>query len=243
MKSVIIFIAVFIISTLSSYPQSRTMENGRQIIKNSDKKVEEPPRVQRPVVPKIDTETRNTPHNPPNRDPIKVDKNPITPPGRPIIPPTSYIKPPIQPDIIFVPIPYFDDQPVVETYYTESIEPISPIVIDHNYKELGLSQYKQGKYYEALESFQLASAKDTLDYLLYYYMGTTEIELERYDDAVIDLTIFIDNIIENREGFYQRGLANFYLGNKDAAFDDLIIANKYQVDGAKVILKRFYDYY
>lgn len=65
----------------------------------------------------------------------------------------------------------------------------------------------------------------------------------RMTDAVYDLTVFINNVIENRLGFYQRGLANFYLGNKDAAFDDLIIADQYQVDEAKVILKRFYDYY
>jgi hypothetical protein len=44
-------------------------------------------------------------------------------------------------------------------------------------------------------------------------------------------------------GFYQRGLANFYLGNRDAAYDDLMIADRYKVAGAKVILKRFYDYY
>jgi tetratricopeptide (TPR) repeat protein len=107
---------------------------------------------------------------------------------------------------------------------------------------LGLSQYKQEDYYDALSSFQSALVQDTLNYSLYYYIGTTEIEIERYDDAVIDLTIFIDNVIENRMGFYQRGLANFYLGNKDAAFDDLVIADQYQVEDAKVILKRYFDY-
>jgi hypothetical protein len=240
MRTVIIFLAVFIISVISNYPQSRTTGNGKQT-NNTDRKVEDPRQIQHPIVPKVDTEIRNRPLNPPTREPVNVDRTPVTPPSRPIEPPTSYTKPPDP--IYFVPIPYFDNPPVEEPYYPVPIEPETPIVIDHNYKELGLAQYKQGKYYEALESFQLASAKDTLDYLLYYYMGTTEIELERYDDAVLDLTIFINNVIENRLGFYQRGLANFYLGNKDAAFDDLIIADQYQVDGAKVILKRFYDYY
>ena len=168
---------------------------------------------------------------------------PVAPPIRATVPPSSYINPPDPGGIIFAPLPYFDNPPIEETYYPVPIEPETPVVIDHNYKELGLAQYTQGKYFEALESFQIASARDTLDYLLYYYMGTTEIELERYDDAVLDLSTFINNVIENRLGFYQRGLANFYLGNKDAAFDDLVIADRYQVDGAKVILKRFYDYY
>ena len=242
MKTVIIFLAFFICSTLSTYSQSRTMVNDKPTIDNTDKKVKEPRQVQRQVVPRIDPEIRDTPHNPPTREPVNVDRNPVTSPRRPIETPTIY-NPPDPVGIIFAPLPYFDNPPVQEPYYTEPIEPITPIVIDHNYKELGLAQYKQGKYFEALESFQIASAKDTLDYLLYYYMGTTEIEIERYDDAVLDLTIFINNVIENRLGFYQRGLANFYLGNKDAAFDDLIIADEYQVDGASVILKRFYDYY
>jgi tetratricopeptide (TPR) repeat protein len=240
MKRVIVFLAVFIIPALSSFPQNRTTVSDKQA-NNNDRKVEEPRQNLHTVVPKIDTDGRNTPHNPPTREPVNVDKTPVAPPSRPIVPPTSYIKPP-EP-ILFVPVPYFENPPLEETYYPVPIEPETPIVIDHNYKELGLAQYKQGKYYEALESFQLASAKDTLDYLLYYYMGTTEIELARYDDAVLDLTIFINNVIENRLGFYQRGLANFYLGNKDDAFDDLVIADRYQVDGAKVILKRFYDYY
>jgi len=216
------------------------MGNDKSTTNNTDKQVEEPRQVQQHVVPQIDTEIRNTPHNPPNREPVNVDRNPVTSLRRPIEAPTSYITPPDPQGVFFVPLPYFDNPPVEESYYTE---PITPLVIDHNFKELGLLQYKQGKYFEALESFQLASAKDTLDYLLYYYMGTTEIELERYDDAIYDMTIFINNVIENRQGFYQRGLANFYLGNKDAAFDDLIVADQYKVDGAKVILKRFYEYY
>ena len=243
MKTAYFIIPVLFISTFSNYPQKRTMEADGRTDNNSYKNESIVKEVHQTPIPENNGNIRDTPHNSPNRDPIKVDRNPVTPPSRPIIPQTSYIYPPDQQSVQYVPIPYFDDQPSVEPYYTEPIEPISPIIVDHNYKLLGLSQYKQEKYYEALESFQLALAKDTLDYLLYYYIGTTEIELERYDDAVYDITIFINNVIENRLGFYQRGLANFYLGNKDAAFDDLIIANQYLVDEAKVILKRFYEYY
>jgi tetratricopeptide (TPR) repeat protein len=243
MKPLIVFLAVFIISSLSNFPQSRTNENDKEPVNNTEKKVDDSQQVQHPVVPKIDIDIKDSPRNPPTRGPINVDKNPETPTSRPIVPPSGYITPPVQQQIDYVPLPYYDDPPVEEPYYTDPIEPTTPIVIDHDYKELGLSQYKQGKYYEALTSFQIALTKDTLDYLLYYYIGTTEVELERYDDAVYDLTVFINNVIENRLGFYQRGLANFYLGNKDAAFDDLIIADQYQVDEAKVILKRFYDYY
>src|ERR1019366_9507249 len=110
--------------------------------------------------------------------------------------PNNPIYQPDLPTTIYVPIPIYDDPTMLEPDYTYSIETTPTTEIDHNYEELGLSQYKQEDYYDALASFQLALAKDTLNYPLYYYIGTTEIEVGRYDEAVNDLTTFIDNVIE-----------------------------------------------
>jgi len=243
MRPVIIFLAVFIISTFSNYPQSRTNVNDKEPVNNTEKKIEEPKQVKHQVVPKIDTEERDTPHNPPVRPPVNTERDKAPSPRRPDIPTPTSSNPPEQPGGDYVPVPIFIDLPVEDNYYTypSEVPPTIPIVV--NYEEQGLKQFEQEDYYNALESFESALANDTGNYSLYYYIGTSEIEIERYVDAVLDLTVFINNVIENRLGFYQRGLANFYLGNKDAAFDDLIIADQYQIDRAKVILKKFYDYY
>lgn len=242
MKILIFFLFVFFISFSTNYPQIGNNGTERKTEDKTDN--EEVKRdIQRTLPPIIDKDTRDTPHNPPARDPLNSNSNNIPPQDRPVSPLSNPNNPPPQPDVIYVPIPIYDDPPVVESDYTYPTETTPTVEVDQNYEELGLSQYKQEDYYDALASFQLALEQDTLNYSLYYYIGTTEIEIERYDDAVNDLTTFIDNVIENRLGFYQRGLANFYLGNKDAAFDDLIIADQYQVDEAKVILRRFFDYY
>jgi len=240
MKTIIFFLFVFIISFSTNYSQ-----NGNKGVerKTENKADNEATKFIQHTIPIIDQEPRTRPQDPTKRDPINLSPNPIPPPSRPIIPLNSPIHQPEPPVVIYTPIPIFDDPPIVEPDYTYSIETTPIMEIDHNYEELGLSQYKEEEFYDALVSFQLALAKDTLNYSLYYYIGTTEIEIGRYDEAVNDLTTFIDNVIENRLGFYQRGLANFYLGNRDAALDDLLTADQYKVDGAKVILRRFYDYY
>ena len=244
MKTLIIFLFVLFISFSTSYPQSRINGTERKNDDKTDKEGVVIKEIQRTPPPIIDRDTRDTPHNPPNRDPPNNNSNIVPTPDRHVSPPSNPINPPAPPVVIdYVPIPIYDDPPVDEPDYTYPIETTSSINIDHNYEELGLLQYKEEDYYNALASFQLALAKDTLHYSLYYYIGTTEIEIGRYDDAVISLTKFIDNVIENRLGFYQRGLANFYLGDRDAALDDFLIAGQYQVDEAKVILRRFYDYY
>jgi tetratricopeptide (TPR) repeat protein len=243
MNGAAVIIVVFFISACNSFGQNRTKETIKQTVDYVKPKVEPVREVNHTSPPIKENVQRDRPLNPPVREPIKNNNTPLTVTGRPIVPPSVSSTPPDNGGVMFVPLPYFTDPPVEDTYYPDPIENTMPVIIEHNYKELGLTQYKNGDYYEALESFQLALAKDSLDYLLYYYIGTTEIEIERYDDAVYDLTKFIDNIMENRLGFYQRGLANFYLGNRDAAFDDLVIADQYKVDQAKVILKRFYNYY
>jgi tetratricopeptide (TPR) repeat protein len=192
------------------------------------------------VAPKLDNEPRDTPHNPPTRTPANNERDKAPTPRRPVMQtPTSGNPSGGE----YVPAPPFIEPPVEDIYYTYPYEtpPEEQEVI--NYKELGLRQFEDEDYYTALESFEIALANDTGNYSLYYNIGTCEIEIEKYDYAVIDLTIFINNVIDNGLGYYQRGLANFYLGNKDAAFDDLVIADQYNVDEAKVILKRYYDYY
>lgn len=240
MKTISFFLLVFLTTTFSNYPQNRNKETEKQTDNNSDKGVKEvlhtPPALN-------DNNTRDTPRNPPVRDPGNGNSKNTPPPRRPISQPPNINKVPIQQGVNFVPLPIFDSPPAVEPDYTYPIETTPAEEFNQNYEDLGLSQFNQEDYYDALTSFQFALTIDTLNYPLYYYIGITEIEIERYDDAILDLTIFIDNVIENRMGFYQRGLANFYSGNKDAAFDDLIIADKYQVDEAKVILKKYFDYF
>jgi len=240
MKTLIYFLFVFIVSFSTTYSLSRIKVVEE---KPKDRKEKEGVVLNEPMptpVPII----RDTPHDPPKRDPKNTYYNPIPPPSRPISPPYNPINTSEPPVVIeFVPVPINDEVPIVEPYDPSPIETQPTTEIDHNYKQWGLSQYKDEDYFNALTSFQLALTKDTLDYSLYYYIGTTEIEIERYGDAVISITKFIDNVIENRLGFYQRGLANFYLGNRDAAFDDFIVADQYKVAEVKPILKMFYDYY
>jgi hypothetical protein len=240
MKTFLLYLAVFIISFPYCYSQSR----GNGTSKRTDDKadVEKAPvrEIQRTPPPIIDRDTRSKPPGPPVRPPVN-NNSPTPPTGRTDPPPTTTIQePPVF--IKYVPIP--DD------YYPAPMEPIydypivttpsTNIVID--YKSLGLRQFRDEDYYNALASFQIALAQDSTQYSIYYNLGVTEIEIGRYDDAIYSLTKFIDNVIENRMGFYQRGLAYFYAGDKDSALDDFIIADKYKVDEAKVILKRFYNF-
>jgi tetratricopeptide (TPR) repeat protein len=243
MKPLIFFLEVFLLTTFSNYPQSRTKETDSQTGNNNGRKQELNKTDPEPALQPNITDIRNTPHDPPTRPPINTTTNPIRPISRPVSPPpvTSYSPDPTY--IIYVPAPIYNDPPVVEPVLPYSSETTNAYVLDINYETLGLSQFKEKDYYNALESFELALETNSLNYTLYYYLGTTEIEVERYDEAINDLTKFIDNVIENRLGYYERGLAYFYSGNRDAAFDDLVIADQYQVDEAKVILKQFYDYY
>ena len=195
-----------------------------------------------PRLPPNEITIRDTPHNPPSRPPINTTTNPIRPVSRPVSPPAVTRNPP-DPIYIYVPAPIYNDPPEVNPELPYLPETTPGNVLDINFEALGLSQFKQEDYYNALESFELALETNTTNYTLYYYLGTTEIEIERYDEAINDLTMFINNVIENRLGYYERGLAYFYSGDRDAAFDDLVIADQYQVDEAKVILKQFYDYY
>jgi tetratricopeptide (TPR) repeat protein len=241
MKTAGLLLFVFFISTFSNYAQSRTKESDRQPVNNKNTKVEGIKELRQTPLTTNEGNKRDTPHNPPIRVPINTTTNSTPPAGRPVSPPSNPINKPTPPIGVYLPIPVYYDPLPVECIYTNPVETVPDADIDHNYKKLGLSQFKKQDFNNALISFELALAKDSLDYSLYYYIGTTEIETGRYDEAVIDLTIFINNIIENRFGFYQRGLANYYLGNRHAALDDFLVADQYQVEEAKVMLKKFFD--
>lgn len=241
MKPVIFFLGVFLLTTLTSYSQNRTKETdnktgntgSKQAINRNDP---EPP------IPPIKNPIRDTPKNP-TRPPINTTTNPTRPVNRPVKrpvnPPKVTYSPP-DPMYIYAPAPIYNDPPVTDPELP--YQPETP-VLNVDYETLGLSQFKQKDYYNALESFELALENNDQNYTLYYYLGTTEIEIEKYDDAINDLTTFINNDVENGLGYYERGLAYFYSGDRETAFDDLVIADQYQVDEAKVILKQFYDYY
>lgn len=134
--------------------------------------------------------------------------------------------------------PIYDPNPPPTFYLSPATTPYS--VVD--YKSLGKAQFIAEDYFDAVESFQFALARDTSDYSLYYQLGITQIELGRYVDAIHCLSKFIKSVTYNGMGYYQRGLAKFYLGNKDKAFGDFLIADELNIEEVKLILKRFYNY-
>jgi hypothetical protein len=243
MKAVILLIIVFSISFNYSNAQGRTQGNEKKTESNVDKDADVVKPVEHTPSAINDQDTRTKPQDPPTRPPANDNRNPVTSPERPLNPPANNNISPGQPVLIdYVPIPVYEE-PTDLVGYDSQLQVPPPPEINYNYKEIGLSQFKDEDYIDALISFQTALANDTQNYSLYYYIGTTEIELERYDDAITSLTKFIDNIVDNKLGFYQRGLARFYSGDQDAAFADFLIADQNNVDGVKVILKNFYDYY
>jgi tetratricopeptide (TPR) repeat protein len=240
MKTLFLFLTVFFISFSYGFSQSR--DNGTSKKAENTNDVDKAPikEAQHTPPPIIDREPRNKPPDPPGRTPNN-NINLTTPPGR--NPPSNPVTVQTPPNFIeYVPIPYYYNQEPTEPTYSDPIITTPQVLTSYDYKNLGLQQFKDENYYDALESFQTALAIDTLQYSLNYNIGITEIEVGRYDDAIYFLTMFIDNVIENRMGFYQRGLAYFYAGDKDSALNDFIVADKYKVDEATVILKRFYDY-
>jgi len=137
------------------------------------------------------------------------------------------------------------EEPDTPPGYCQFIPPEPPIanpVSYVDYKALGKSQFDNADYYSAIESFQLALTTDTSDYSLFYQIGITQIELERYTDAIHSLSKYINSVEINGIGYYQRGLAKFYLGNKDKALADFLIADQLNIEDATQMLKRFYGY-
>jgi len=226
MRTFYILLLILAIAVPAGYSQRNpggTIDDGR--LEHNDKNKVSNPK----------TDTRNPPA------PIKVtylpnDNRPVRPTGgptiiRPVDPTPALIS---QPDL---PVPY-DPSPTPPDFTT----PVTTSESYVDYKALGKKQFDDEYYFDAYDSFQLALARDTSDYSLYYQLGITQIELGRYVDAIHSLSKFIKSVTYNGMGYYQRGLAKFYLGNKDKAFSDFQIADQLNVEDATQILKRFYDY-
>ena len=242
MKTFFLFLIVFIISFSHLFSQTRNNGTARKTEDKTDVDRSPVKEVKSTPPPIVDREPRTRPPDPPGRTPNNNNMNLTPPPRRNVNPPSTVQTPPTF--IEYIPIPYYYNPDPVEPIYTQPIAtPPPPPITKYDYKNLGLQQFKDEDYYNALESFQTALAIDTLQYSLYYNIGLTEIEIGRYDDAIYYLTMFIDKVIENRMGFYQRGLAYFYAGDRDSALDDFLVADQYKVVEAKVMLKRFYNYY
>lgn len=112
------------------------------------------------------------------------------------------------------------------------------IIID--YKDSGIENFKEGEYDIALEYLTIAVESDSEDYELFYYKGVTEIKLLLYEEALKDLDYYLEYIIYEPDGYFQRGLAKFYLDEKFDAKADFEIAAEMDHKLAISILKRFY---
>jgi tetratricopeptide (TPR) repeat protein len=217
MKTFYRFFLFLGLSLSVTFSQTRTPSRGGD--DGRLKRVEQP----KPVTPPPSNPV--VPHNGGSPDPI--DRGPVYHPH-------SYN--PIQIDVI-LPNP---DPPVCTIPITN---PASSANAFTDYKALGNFQFDGEDYFSAIESYEKALERDTSDYSLYYQIGLTQIALERYPDAIHNFTDYINSVINNGRGYFQRGLAKFYLGNKDNALNDFLIADKLNVEDAKPILKRYYNYY
>ncbi|HVO72397.1 MAG TPA: hypothetical protein VMT35_00110 [Ignavibacteriaceae bacterium] len=172
------------------------------------------------------------PNNPPANDPI--DYNPPQPDCYPPEPP-PYEPPPYNPP----------EQPVVIV-----VEPEEPIPEINNPKEpeeplshikSGLAKIYDLDYTGALEDFSYAIEKDTSNYKLYYYRGFVFLNLKDYIKSIKDFDIYLKYFFYDDEGFFQRALAKFYLGEKIEALEDFQTAADLGHKKAEAIIKKFYQ--
>jgi hypothetical protein len=224
MRTLYLFLLVIALGAQTSYSQRNTGMPGDDGRLGRKDKVGEPK-----------TDPRNPP-TPKPETPPHYDYNPQPPAGdilivQPYYPPIVFV---VQPDLP----PTYDPNPPPPVYTPPSTTP-DPFV---DYKALGKSQFNADDYFGAVESFRFALERDTSDYSLYYQLGITQIELARYEEAIHSLSRFINSVTYNSMGYYQRGMAIFYLGNKDLALEDFLIADQMNVEDVKLILKRFYNY-
>ena len=77
-----------------------------------------------------------------------------------------------------------------------------PLII--NYKISGIEKFNLGEFNIALEYLTIAINQDSDDYELYYYKGMTEIELQLYEEALEDMDFYLDHIIHEPDGYFQR---------------------------------------
>jgi|SRR5690554_4461744 len=159
----------------------------------------------------------------------------------------KYKNPPQQNENVGIPIhnPQPDYEPPVETVIVETViiehfPPVEPEFIIPDYRVEGIQNYKDGNYKDAIEYLTTAIEADTNDFELYYYRGLSELKIHFYIEAVDDFSKYIDFFFYEPDGFFQRGLAKFYLFEKEKAKEDFEIAAEMGHKQAISILKRFY---
>jgi tetratricopeptide (TPR) repeat protein len=115
-----------------------------------------------------------------------------------------------------------------------------PDPVEINYKSEGIQKYKDGDYISALEDLSIAIEEDSNDNELYYYRGLVELKIQLFEEALNDFNKYIKYFFFEPEGYFQRGLAKFYLDEKMEAKRDFEIAADMDHKIAISILKRFY---
>ncbi len=101
------------------------------------------------------------------------------------------------------------------------------------------------KYAEAVDDFNRALALNDLDPAYYVDRASVFRKLKQYDNAVTDYTKAIAMGFQPVFGaYFNRGVAYFYGGDKEAAFEDFKRANMLDPENATVlkVLKQHYDY-
>jgi len=162
--------------------------------------------------------------NPKIKNPPPPKKEITNPPHHNPIPPQYHPEPPI----------CYEPPPPRPNH-----NPTFPEIIIIDYKLSGIEKFKDGDFKTAIEYLTSASI-DSNDYEIFYYKGMSEIKLQLFEDALEDLDYYLEFIIYEPDGYFQRGLAKFYLSNKSKAKLDFIIAADMGHKQAVSILKRFY---
>jgi tetratricopeptide (TPR) repeat protein len=164
--------------------------------------------------------------NPP--PPIKEKKPEQKHPIKPVRPIVEY---PPKVGICIIEKPFYN----IDDSYDPKPEFIKP-----NYKSDGIEKYKDGDYIGSLEDLNIAIEEDSNDTELYYYRGLVELKIQLFEEAKNDLTKYLEYFFYESDGYFQRGLAKFYLNEKDEAREDFQIAAEMDHKLAISILKRFY---
>jgi tetratricopeptide (TPR) repeat protein len=242
MKSILIaFLLLPVLFLYEALPQSTTSRKPRVTQEEPvaapkdetrQRPTEIPDRTPRPV-------NNPTPVVTPPVEPQPVEPQPVytppaetppsnTPPDEPVYsPPHHEHNPePQQPEVIII-----DRSPVIVE------KELSPIDL---FTEQGIEYFDEGYYADALIEFNNALEIDTTQYDLYYYRGCTLLKLEDYTGTVEDLDIYLYFFPEDKDALYNRGLAWFYLNDKNTAYLDFDAASKLGDKRAKSILRRFY---
>ncbi len=131
---------------------------------------------------------------------------------------------------------------IKEPIYFDSPNRPAPIIdpVKPNYKSDGIVKYKDGDYTGALEDLNAALEKDSNDYELYYYRGLVELKIKFFEEVKVDLSKYLEYFFYEPDGYFQKGLAKFYLNEKEEAKEDFQIAADMDHKMAISILKRFY---